>query len=137
MKLVEYCWFSLKSPVNKLESLDTLLICCSKCAETEQRVWIECKLNKMLTVSEYIFFGEIDSDSFWQQISHRNLFSTHSSLCIHTRTWTFTLISIHEKRSVVPAQNELESVVQNSQIDVFHFIKWMFSGSNNSSCPQH
>lgn len=28
MKLVEYCWFSLKSPVNKLENLDTHFICC-------------------------------------------------------------------------------------------------------------
>lgn len=118
MRLVEYCWFSLKSPSEYMlkKPWYSLGLLSYECAETEQRVWIGCKLNEnAYRFRKYLSIIEIDSDYFgsWNLLSIRDLL------------WIF----IH----VGPAKNQLKSVVQISRIDAFRFIKWMFSGQSQKA----
>lgn len=59
--------------------------------------------------------------SHWQLISHKNLLIQSFRFLFFVVFWTTS-------KSACP---------KSSQIDAFHFTKWMFSGSNNRSCPQN
>lgn len=66
-----------------------------------------------------LFIILVGSD--WQLISHRNLLIQGFRFLFFVVFWTTS-------KSACP---------KSSQIDAFHFTKWMFSGSNNRSCPQN
>lgn len=84
-----------------------------------------------------IFFREIGCHSLWELILPKK----HVFWCLfsmqHRDIYTdFFFHSWGEKKGLLSELKMSPTVLSKSPRSMFHFLRWMFSGSNNSSCPQ-